>query len=351
MMRRRFKYFFVFILFSFGILQSQDDYVVNTSKFLQKINPSYFGFNSLMNVGVLYNSMNINAYDKMDNKYVFGSLSFENLDFSIGMDINTFKIQNTGYTSNLINLSYIYKLQLDNNLFLLPAVTIGFGSKGVNPSNLILEDQIIGLGIPFGTIAQQTNDELVLAMVNRKNYFDLGASFLIHNEKYLAGLSFKRLNRPNISYDGEDDEKNTLPMQISLQGGYEFDLNPYERRFLPRYSYLYTFISYTKQGQSSVIFLSQDIQLGEFSFGLNQHLGSGLNGTGLNNFGVSLGLAVENFDFGLLYNFPVRKPATSLNEPASYSPSIFELFITFDFSIYRRNRRGQFNRLSTDNYY
>ena len=90
-----------------------------------------------MNVGVLYNSMNINAYDKMDNKYVFGSLSFENLDFSIGMDINTFKIQNTGYTSNLINLSYIYKLQLDNNLFLLPAVTIGFGSKGVNPSNLI----------------------------------------------------------------------------------------------------------------------------------------------------------------------------------------------------------------------
>ena len=49
-----------------------------------------------MNVGVLYNSMNINAYDKMDNKYVFGSLSFENLDFSIGMDINTFKIQNTG---------------------------------------------------------------------------------------------------------------------------------------------------------------------------------------------------------------------------------------------------------------
>ena len=78
-----------------------------------------------------------------------------------------------------------------------------------------------------------------------KNYFDLGASFLIHNEKYLAGLSFKRLNKPNISYDGEDDEKNTLPMQISLQGGNEFDLNPYERRFLPRYSYLYTFISYT----------------------------------------------------------------------------------------------------------
>ena len=331
---------------------AQEEYIVNNSKFLQKTNPSYFGFNSLNNVGVLYNTMNVNAYDKMDTKYVFGSLSFENLDFSIGLDINSFKIQSTGYNTSLVNLSYVYKLQLDNNLFLLPAVTIGFGSRGVNPGNLILEDQIIGLGIPFGTIGQETSDELVLAMINKSNYFDLGASFLIHNEKYLAGMSLKRLNRPNVSYEGEDDNvSNNLPIQISVQGAYEFDLNPYERRFLPRYSYLYTYLAYTKQDQSSIIFLSQDLQLGEFSFGLSQQLGTGLTGTGLNNIGVSIGLAVENFDFGLLYNFPIRKPATVSSTSGVYSPSIFELFITWDFSIYRRNRRGQYNRLTTDNYY
>ncbi len=102
---------------------SQEEYIVNNSKFLQKTNSSYFGFNSLNKVGVLYNSMKINDFDKMDQKYFFGALSFENLDFSIGLDINSFKNQSTGFSSNLTNLSYIYKLQFDNNLFFLPSVT------------------------------------------------------------------------------------------------------------------------------------------------------------------------------------------------------------------------------------
>ena len=185
--------------------------------------------------------------------------------------------------------------------------------------------------------------------ISNSSYFDLGASFIIHNEKYLAGLSFKHLNKPNTSFNKE--EKLEKPIQISIQGAYEFDLNPYERRFFPRYSYLYAYLAYTKFGEANIIYLSQDLQLGEFSFGLSQQLGSGLNGTGITNIGVSLGLAIENFDFGLLYNFPSRKPATELSAPGVFSPSIFELFITFDFSIYRRNRRGQYNRLTTDNYY
>jgi len=327
---------------------SQEEYIVNNSKFLQKTNSSYLGFNSLNKVGVLYNSMKVNEFDKMDTKYFFGAIAFENLNFSIGLGINSFKIQSTGFTSNLTNLSYIYKLQFDNNLFFLPAVTIGFGSAGVDPGNLIFEDQILGPGIPFGTVNQESIDPLA-PFISNSSYFDLGASFIIHNEKYLAGLSFKHLNKPNTSFNKE--EKLEKPIQISIQGAYEFDLNPYERRFFPRYSYLYAYLAYTKFGEANIIYLSQDLQLGEFSFGLSQQLGSGLNGTGITNIGVSLGLAIENFDFGLLYNFPSRKPATELSAPGVFSPSIFELFITFDFSIYRRNRRGQYNRLTTDNYY
>ena len=33
----------------------QDEYVINQSKFLQKANTSYFGFNQLGRVGILYN--------------------------------------------------------------------------------------------------------------------------------------------------------------------------------------------------------------------------------------------------------------------------------------------------------
>ena len=34
-----------------------------------------------------------------------------------------------------------------------------------------------------------------------------------------------------------------------------------------------------------------------------------------------------------------------------FSPSMFELSVIFDFSIYRRNNRGLYKRLQIDNYY
>lgn len=317
---------------------SQDEYIVNHSKFMQKTNPSYFGLNSLNRTGVLYNQMKLNEFDKMDNKYVFGALSFDNLNFSLGVDVNSFKIQNTGLTINLANLSYVYKLQFDNDLYFLPAVTIGFGSQSVNPENLIFEDQ---LNTATGFINTESIDPLA-PVISNVNYLDLGASFLLHSDRFMAGLTLKHLNKPNTSYNKEVPFEK--PVQISLQGAYEFDLNPYERRYLPRYSYLFAYGSFTKFGDAVLIYLSQDFQLGEFSVGLSQQAAS-LNTFALNNVGVSIGLAVENFDFGVLYNFPFQSPG------AVFSPSIFELFVTFDFSIYRRNRRGQYNRLQTDNYY
>ena len=153
--------FFVAINNSF--FYGQDDYIVNHSKFMQKTNPSYFGFNSLNKVGVLYNQMKLNEFDKMDNKYVFGAISFDNLDFSLGLDINSFKIQNTGLTINLANLSYVYKLQFDNDLFFLPAVTLGFGSSAVNPANLIFEDQ---LNTTTGFINTESIDRLAPVISN-----------------------------------------------------------------------------------------------------------------------------------------------------------------------------------------
>ena len=332
-------YRLLIVAFLFGtLLQAQEEYIVNHSKFMQKSNPSYFGFNSLNKVGVLYNSMKLNEYDRMDNKYFFGSLTFQDQGFSLGVDINSFKIQTTGLTSNLANLTYIYKLQFDNDTYFLPAVTIGFGNSTVNPENLIFEDQ---LNTSTGFINTESIDKLA-PQISNVNYFDLGASFILHTDKYLAGLTFKHLNKPNTSYNKEIPYEK--PVQISLQGAYEFDLNPYERRYLPRYSYLYAYGSFTKYGDALKIYLSQDFQLGEFSIGLSQQATS-IEAFALNNVGVSIGLAIENFDFGLLYNFPFQSPGVV------YSPSMFELFITFDFSIYRRNRRGQFNRLQIDNYY
>ena len=85
------------LLFVFYVLNSnvygQDDYIVNQAKFLQKTNPSFYGMNQLNRVGVLYNSIRVNDNIGMDNKFIFGSVAFQDKNFSLGFDVNSFKIE------------------------------------------------------------------------------------------------------------------------------------------------------------------------------------------------------------------------------------------------------------------
>ena len=328
----------IFILSSTNKVFGQEDYVVNQAKFLQKFNPSSFGMNQLNRVGVLYNSLRVNEASAMDNKYFFGSIAFQEKNFSLGIDVNSFRLNDTGLNSSLANLSYVYKIQLSNYTFFLPGITVGLGSSRVNVENLTFEDQ---LNTSTGFISTESIDPLA-PIISDINYFDLGASFIIHNEYYLVGLSLKHLNKPNVSFNKEVPF--AKPISIGLQGAYEFNINPFERGFLPRFSYLYTYLNFRKYGDSMYIALGQDFQLGEFSLGFTQQGGS-VDSFALNNFGLTLGLALENFDFGINYNFANRKPGTV------FSPSIFELSIIFDFSIYRRNNRGLYKKLQIDNYY
>jgi type IX secretion system PorP/SprF family membrane protein len=320
------------------VVRSQEDYIVNQVKFLQKSNASFFGMNQLNRVGVLFNSLKINDQSNMDNKYAFGSIAFQDKNFSIGFDVNSFKINDIGLTNSLVNLSYIYKIQLSNYTYFLPGVTLGLGSSSINVENLIFADQ---LNMSTGFISTESIDPLA-PLISDINFFDLGASFIIHNEFYMLGLSLKHLNKPNISFNKEVPY--TKPMRISLQAGYEFDINPFERGFLPQYSYLYTFLNLVKYGEALYIGLNEEFQLGEFSVGFTQQTGS-VNSFSLNNFGMTVGLALENFDFGLHYNFSNQKVGKV------FSPSLFELSIIFDFSIYRRNNRGIYKKLQIDNYY
>ncbi len=312
--------------------------MISNSRYMQKSNPSYYGYNNLTKVGVLYNSISYGNFSNIDNKYLYGAISFERQKFSLGVDFNSLSIGNTGTNFNQGGLSYVYRVQLGNELYLLPALKVGFGSQTTDPSRLVFGDQLNAFS---GLINAESNDPLA-SIITSTNYFKLGASFLIHNYDYLFGLSLSNLNRPNTSFSKESSYQS--PILISIQGAYEFNINPYERRFLPQYSYLMVYMNASKNQNAYNIYFSQELQLGEFSLGFIQQAGyvSGLN---LSSVGLNIGLTFENFDFGVAYNFPFQSLGNY------YTPSIFELNVTFDFSIYRRNFRGQYKRLHTDNYY
>ena len=58
-------------------------------------------------------------------------------------------------------------------------------------------------------------------------------------------ITIKHINKPNDSFNKEDDTSEK-PIQIGIQGAYEFDINPFERRYLPRYSYLMVYLNAIK---------------------------------------------------------------------------------------------------------
>lgn len=237
----------------------------------------------------------------------------------------------------LASLAYVYKVQLSTDLYFLPAISLGMGSSRVNINDFVFEDQ---LNATTGFINTESIDPLGDRLSN-VNYFDLGASFIIHSTRFMTGLSLKHLNRPNTSFNKEKQDR--LPVLISLQGSYEIDLNPYERGLLPRYSFLYLYGVLYKIPRATIFNFSQEIQMGPIAFGTSQQLAF-TDRPRFNNLGVSMALSVENFDFGLQYNFPFRKQ----NEV--YAPSLFELYVSFNFTPFRRNNRGLFKRLQTDNY-
>jgi hypothetical protein len=310
-------------------------------KLMHVSNPSYFGLNSWNRSGLLYSTTETNPNITQNNKFFYGSYSFDSSDFSLGVQFNNFSAPNIGFKKNDLNLSYIYKVELGNNLWFLPSVNVGFVSKNLNPSNLIFEDQINSI---TGYINQESIDPLS-EFFFAKNYTDLGASFLLHNSDFLIGLNFDYLNKPNVAY--ETDVAFLVPISYGMQVAYEFNLNPYDRRFLPRYSYLYAYSSVRRDAETMNIFSSQEFQLGEFSVGVNQQFGF-FDDFSFLNLGLSIGLTYENFDLGVSYAFSVQDLA---GPNYRYPPRIFDLHLSFDFSPFLRNRRGQYKRLQIDNYY
>ena len=76
--------------------------------------------------------------------------------------------------------------------------------------------------------------------------------------------------------------------------------------------------------------MTQEVLFSSLSLSLNQRF-SFANSFKFNSLGFGMGIAVENFDFGVQFNAPIGK----INQV--YAPSVFELYFSFDFSPFRRN--------------
>jgi type IX secretion system PorP/SprF family membrane protein len=314
---------------------AQEGYV-STSRNIQFINPSYHGINMVSKAGVYYSQFDFgDGTSYIDNKYLYGNFAFEEMNFSIGIDVNSFSLTNLGLTENKIDLSYIYKIPINFDTYILGALTLGIGSDNIDRGALIFQDQI---DLAFGTISGVSRDPLA-DFSPSTNYFDIGASALVYNERFLVGLSLDHINTPNVSFNNESTVEKEIA--FSLQAALEFNVNQYGRSFLPDYSYMMMYLYAQQAGETLRIYSSQELQMDGFTLGILQSLAKYKENNSL-EFGLISGFSSDNYRVDLTYTFPSSQ--TTYNPP-----SIVQIGVTMDFDRFSRNRRGNYKRLSTNN--
>lgn len=327
---------FTYLLFILFILVSkssfaQDRFIHNLSNLPHFANASYFGFKDPSKIGVLSEFVSSQDNSVSEHQYAYGTTFFEDYDFQLGLEYMNTGLDNSGYSLSNVRISYIYKLQLENDWYLYPGVTVGYSGFNFDYGNLIFLDQI---NILSGQVNTITSDPIIAT--DNIGYLDFAASFMAHNNYNMSfGLSVSHLNQPKISSDFSEREIN-LNMRIGAQFAYEVNLNRYQQGRLPSFSYLYLFQNFSKQGPNTRLDLYQELTLSNFMVGVNEHI-SGLNVGNLFQLGIFAGIKLDTFDLGFNYTIP-----TGANQFAS--PNAFEIFVSFDLSPNRSRNRKDFSR-------
>lgn len=318
-----------------SFMYAQDNFFEN--KFtLHRINPSMHGLNLNSRVGLQYSALNYRNGLNAEHNHLFGNYAFEKQNFTIALEANSLKMSSLGLNENEVKISYVYDLKVGFDSYLLGGINFGWKSLGVDPKLLIFGDQLnIDSGILTGT-----NDPLAGIKLNN-NYFDIGASALLYNSKFLVGFHATHLNRPYITFDRESKIKQNI--KYTLISLVELDLNPRKimYSFFPEDTYFLGGLQLINQGSFRRMVFSEELIMSKISLGTYQSI--------LNNgnykateFGVFSSIMLNNITLNLNYSFQLKDSNYNI-------PGVFRIGINYNFYKFYGNRRGNYKFLNTDN--
>ncbi len=328
------KYSYILILlvcFAFGV-NAQEKFVHNLSKVPASLNPSFHALKDKTRIGVLAEFASQSQGNQSQHKYAFGTTAFDEYNFQLGVDLFNNNLKNSGYNYTSAIISFMYKLQLANEWYLYPGISGGYNNYRFDFNNLTFQDQI---NIFTGQISANTIDPITAS--DNIGFFDVGASVMAHNdENMIVGLSFKHLNQPKIS-SRQSENNVSLNMLISAQLGYELDINKYGQSKIPEYSYIYFFNAVSLQGPNTRLDFYQDVTLGNFGIGVNEHLNF-FESASFSEIGFSTSITLETFEMGLNYRLPFGAQAKQ------FLPNSLELFLVFDISRFKDRGRKNYSK-------
>jgi type IX secretion system PorP/SprF family membrane protein len=284
-------------------------------------NGAFTGTINTLNTGILHRTQWPDGARRLDTEYAFingsvGNLSEDSRPYdsnlqNIGIGITVLNQHEvfTNYNYTQINGVTSLNLDLDNfssGLRLILGLEGGYGLKNFNFKSLLFEDQI---NTDTGGINGGSSDPSLLYLKSKVNFFDISSGFLLYDEDFWVGVSFKHLNTPNIAFESEG--KVPLDINYSIQSGYSFDLDQTPNfGFLPDNSKFVLTSNFMKQGQYNRLDFGSMLHFNPFIIGViaatnpmrksdQSHLLTSINLIG--------SIKINNFTFGYSYDLSTSK--------------------------------------------
>jgi len=250
---------------------------------------------------------------------------FPDINSGFGLNIYYDRAGTGGLSTTNARLSYAYEIKINRNLFVRPAVEIGYVLRALDFSRLTFGDQLQTDNPSSGEII---SDQAV-------QYADVNAGILLYAINYWAGISFHHINTPNESFMNEES---LVPMKFSLHGGYRFNLS--EKQTLDR-NYVFVAAHYKSQGKFDQLDIGayyehNSITLGVWYRGLPVAYSQT---AGLSRDAVALLIGYKQTGLSFAYSYDITISKLGLNTGGSH-----ELTIVYEWAN-KKNKRSKRKRV------
>ena len=308
------KYIVILTVLACVKVYAQDP--IHTQFFMipETLSSSFTGAKQSTRAGIIHRTQWPGLNFSLNTQFAFFDNWLEEVNSGIGISVLNHQETTTRYNFTQVNLNYAYQFPISSEWNARPSISFGYGSKDFGFQNLLLEDQI---NIFSGIINNASIDPIDLNESVR--FIDFSASVLFNSENSWVGLTFKHLNKPNISmqFDGQDN----LEMFMSLHGSVYIPTGGYRND-----NKLFVLANAMQQGDYNRFDLGAKYQMDNFSFALlaasnpnkvdpNSHFLTSVN--------AFMGLDWEGFRFGYSYDFNMTE--------IGRTGGVYELSISYDF--------------------
>ncbi len=266
-----------------------------------------FGLNARSQWSGVTNSLLLNGGVSFD-------YNFAEYNSGLGMTLNNDFWGGGSLRSTTLDFMYAYSVLLHKKqkIALRGALKAGVGQIGYNFQNLTFGDQYNNRGLIDG---RATAEDLPLGGAF---YTQFGGGLLLYSNKFWFGASADRFFATDIvAPSGGQFNFQRLPMQLSVHGGYRFNLND-DFSIIPAANYKMQ-ARYT-QADLGVYLEVQDFTFGTWYRGLpfgNYNIGGVLNQDAIV---LQIGSTWENLTWG--YSFDMTLSRLTLNTAGSHEISL-----------------------------